>query len=154
MQYVEQSAQVRLTVIVLLCQMVPNESHAVLSVANSPWRTSLHCLTQVEMAILNQAKSSVNSCFSVIQDAVYFSITLLPLLLLCPFTHTSDESLSLSFLCMCVCVCVALVIPTAELEQLGSYSPGVHGLPHLRWGQSTAAEVHPQAWQVRQKHVP
>lgn len=46
-------------------------------------------------------------------------------------------------------VCVALVITAAELEQLGSYSPGVHGFPHLRWGQSSATKVYPQAWQVR-----
>lgn len=62
------------------------------------------------------------------------------------YIHTSDDSLSL---CVCVYVCVALVIPAAELEQLGSYSPGVHGLPHLRWGQSSASKVHSQAWQVR-----
>lgn len=54
---------------------------------------------------------------------------------------------------MCVCVFTALVFPAAELEQLGSYSSRVHGLPYLRRGQGKAAEVHPQAWQVRQKHM-
>lgn len=64
--------------------------------------------------------------------------------LLCPSTRTSDESLVLFGF-----VCVALVVPAAQLEQLGSDSPWLHGLPHLRWGQSAATEVHPQAWQVR-----
>ena len=54
---------------------------------------------------------------------------------LCPRCHCrvhsniSDESPSL--LVMCVCVCVALVVPAAELEQLGGYSPGVHGFPYI-----------------------
>lgn len=55
-------------------------------------------------------------------------------------------------LCACVCgVCVALVVPAAKLEQPGCDSPGVHGFPHLRRGQSSAAEVHSQARQVGQK---
>lgn len=56
-------------------------------------------------------------------DAIYFTLAVLILLLPCTFTHQMTHFL---------CVCAALVIPAAELEQLGSYSPGVHGLPHLR----------------------
>lgn len=66
-------------------------------------------------------------------------------------THQMTHPL---FLCrVCVCVYVALVVAAAELEQLSSYSPRVHGLPYLRWGEGSAAEVHSQAWQVRHKHT-
>lgn len=61
-------------------------------------------------------------------------------------------SIKLNWIFVCVCgVCVALVVPAAKLEQPGCDSPGVHGFPHLRRGQSSAAEVHSQARQVGQK---
>lgn len=60
-------------------------------------------------------------------------------------------SIKLKLIFVGVCVCVALVVPAAKLEQPGCYSPGVHGFPHLRRGQSSTAEVHSQAWQVRRK---
>lgn len=63
--------------------------------------------------------------------------------------YSHSKWLTPSFSFFFVCVCVALVVPAAELEQLGGYSPGVHGLPHLRWGESSAAEIHSQARQVR-----
>lgn len=42
----------------------------------------------------------------------------------------------------------ALVVPAEELELPGRHPPGLHGLPDLRRGQSSSAEVHPQTWQV------
>lgn len=42
----------------------------------------------------------------------------------------------------------AVVLPAEELELPGGDPPGLHGLPDLRRGQSSSAEVHPQTWQV------
>lgn len=80
---------------------------------------------------------------------MHFAITLLYYFYCCVEPLASIYSLLFSL----SCVCVALVVPASKLEQLGSYSPRVHGLPHLRRGQSTTAEVHSQAWQVRKMHV-
>lgn len=98
-----------------------------------------HCLTEV-MATANHTK--VHWKVVVILFMLQYISLLVPLLL-CPLTYQVSLSFSLFVL--------ALVISAAELEQLGSYTSWVHGLPHLRWGQSSAAEVHPQAWQVRPK---
>lgn len=43
----------------------------------------------------------------------------------------------------------ALVIFAEELEQPGSDSPWLYGIPHLWRGEGPAAEIHSQTWQVR-----
>lgn len=43
----------------------------------------------------------------------------------------------------------AVVVFAAELEQPGSDSPWLHGIPHLWRGEGPAAEIHSQTWQVR-----
>lgn len=43
----------------------------------------------------------------------------------------------------------ALVVSAEELEQPGSDSPWLHGIPHLWWGEGPASEIHSQTWQVR-----
>lgn len=56
---------------------------------------------------------------------------------------------------MCVCVlvcCVAVVVSFEELEQSGGHASWLHGLPHLRRGQGSTAQVHPQTWQVGATH--
>lgn len=42
-----------------------------------------------------------------------------------------------------VSVSAAVVVPAEELELPGRHPPRLHGLPHLRRGQSSSAEVHP-----------
>lgn len=144
-----QFAGVHLTFLILWLQMVPNELHAVFkcckfcpkdlfTLPDPGWNG--HCKSHW---------SSVNSCFSHPWCSIFLHYSAHALIAVSIHSHIRWVTLSLFLLC----VCVALVVPAAELEQLGGYSPGVHGLPHLRWGQSAAAEVHPQAWQVRQKHM-
>lgn len=48
---------------------------------------------------------------------------------------------------------VAMVVSLKKLEQSGSHTPRLHGLPNLWWGQGPAAQVHPQAWQVRHRRA-
>lgn len=44
----------------------------------------------------------------------------------------------------------ALVILAEELEQPGSDSPWVYGIPHLWRGEGQTSEIHSQTWQVRE----